>query len=276
MDLNEATIAPVEKRLQRDTLVPTILLILGIVLCWVPVVGAGLCVSSLILRSKSKKKGLVEKQGKHTILLIITSIVLVIALIAPCITIAIFASKVSNDKTPQVKEYVENRVANHYDGAKCNSSNLSVKEEGNTFYVTGKATIYIEDYATLKKETYKVSVDFVIAASEENENLSVKSDNSVYPNTPDDVSTIPEAIDQINTKTATEKAEEEFHKRVQLKNEDSYTLNDTKVTAEYKEDGSIYITVRLDYSAQNGFGGMNRESYTVYLLYSNGQYKVTR
>lgn len=70
---------------------------------------------------------------------------------------------------------------------------------------------------------------------------------------------------------ATEYALEVFHDNVKLKNESSFVLNDSYVySSTYNEDDNKYakVTVSLDYSAQNGLGGMNRSSYTVYLIYS--------
>ncbi len=77
---------------------------------------------------------------------------------------------------------------------------------------------------------------------------------------------------------ATEAALEVFHDEVSLKNEDSFVLNDSSVTYEtpYEGDENLaYVKVILDYSAQNGFGGMNRDTYTVELIfnYSDGSYR---
>ena len=72
---------------------------------------------------------------------------------------------------------------------------------------------------------------------------------------------------------ATAAAEVVFHEEVHLKNEASYVLNDSEVlweTTPYKDvEGSRWrlVWVTLDYSAQNGFGGTNRETYTVEMLF---------
>ena len=79
---------------------------------------------------------------------------------------------------------------------------------------------------------------------------------------------------------ATAAAEVVFHEEVLLKNEASYVLNDSYVTCEstpYKNvEGSPdrLVRVKLDYSAQNGFGGLNRDIYTVEMIFdtSNGGY----
>lgn len=71
-----------------------------------------------------------------------------------------------------------------------------------------------------------------------------------------------------------------FHQDVNLKNEDSFTLYDSEVT--YSEEGyngnenKHRVKVVLDYSAQNGFGGMNRETYTVILLFDETTGKYSR
>ncbi|MBQ3519667.1 MAG: hypothetical protein IJA31_10145 [Clostridia bacterium] len=72
-------------------------------------------------------------------------------------------------------------------------------------------------------------------------------------------------------KTAIKMAESVFHDNVQLKNEESYVLNDADCTIFNEpydgDENRVLIRVKLDYSAQNGFGGMNRESYTVEMVY---------
>ena len=72
---------------------------------------------------------------------------------------------------------------------------------------------------------------------------------------------------------ATAAAEVVFHEEVNLKNESSYVLNGSDVqwqTTPYKDvEGSRWrlVWVTLDYSAQNGFGGTNRETYKVEMLF---------
>lgn len=72
---------------------------------------------------------------------------------------------------------------------------------------------------------------------------------------------------------ATAAAEVIFHEEVQLKNESSYVLNESDVqwqTTPYKDvEGSPWrlVWVTLDYSAQNGFGGMTRDTYEVEMLF---------
>lgn len=75
----------------------------------------------------------------------------------------------------------------------------------------------------------------------------------------------------VNSTIALEAAVTVFHEKVQLKNEDSFTLNDYKVVVDdrpYKgQDNLHYIMVNLDYSAQNGFGGNNRTYYIVEMYF---------
>lgn len=66
-----------------------------------------------------------------------------------------------------------------------------------------------------------------------------------------------------------------FHNKIKLKNEDSFTINGTKVTELPPDENRIeQVWVEIDYSAQNGFGGYNRETKTIILEYNteSGQY----
>lgn len=64
-------------------------------------------------------------------------------------------------------------------------------------------------------------------------------------------------------------AEEFFHENVHLKNEDSYVLNDYTVEVYNwdKDKNWELVLVSLDYSAENGFGGNDRKTCVVSLLY---------
>lgn len=53
-----------------------------------------------------------------------------------------------------------------------------------------------------------------------------------------------------------------------LKNPQSLTINNSEVQITGNDDGNIKYTVTLDYSAQNSFGGFNRDTYTVSLTYN--------
>lgn len=77
---------------------------------------------------------------------------------------------------------------------------------------------------------------------------------------------------------ATDKAVEIFHSEVQLRNESSFVLNDSNVTYVDSYNGNdnlALVTVVIDYSAENGFGGTNRSTYTVQLVfnYESGTYR---
>ncbi len=88
----------------------------------------------------------------------------------------------------------------------------------------------------------------------------------------------PDAKFEIYTDEATKAAEVIFHEEVALKNEASFVINDSDVTyltEPYNGKENLrLVTVILDYSAQNGFGGNNREDYTVEILFNieNGLY----
>ncbi len=83
---------------------------------------------------------------------------------------------------------------------------------------------------------------------------------------------------KIYTEDATKAAEVVFHEEVALKNESSFVINDSDVTyltEPYNGKESLrLVTVVIDYSAQNGFGGNNRKDYTIKILFNveNGNY----
>ncbi|MBP3327631.1 MAG: hypothetical protein J6L91_01845 [Clostridia bacterium] len=78
---------------------------------------------------------------------------------------------------------------------------------------------------------------------------------------------------------AIDAAVELFHENVKLKNEASFQLNDTQVIiGDYNKAGDYqYVTVYLDYSAQNGFGGYNRETQEIEMKFerSTGKYYLS-
>ena len=66
-----------------------------------------------------------------------------------------------------------------------------------------------------------------------------------------------------------------FHENVELKNEASFVVNDSKVIClDDNASENKKVTVILDYSSQNGFGGMNRQSYTITMIFdpTSGSY----
>lgn len=96
---------------------------------------------------------------------------------------------------------------------------------------------------------------------------------------------------EIYQEDATAAAEVVFHEEVNLKNEASFVINDSKVTYEtedytkkvdyaadtYKTYPNVrLVNVVIDYSAENGFGGTNRDTYTVKLLFSTETGKYYR
>lgn len=73
----------------------------------------------------------------------------------------------------------------------------------------------------------------------------------------------------VATTPATKAAVVVFHEEVTLKNVDSFVVNDSVVRAgEPNEEGVVTVTVTIDYSAQNGFGGLNRDNKDIKLLFS--------
>ena len=83
---------------------------------------------------------------------------------------------------------------------------------------------------------------------------------------------------EIYKNEATAAAEVVFHEEVALKNESSFILNDSDVTyltEPYNDNDNLrLVTVVLDYSAQNGLGGYNRNDYRIKLIFdtSTGKY----
>ena len=62
-------------------------------------------------------------------------------------------------------------------------------------------------------------------------------------------------------------AVEVFHQNVRLKNEQSFQVNEFDIRKYPYDDGSELYRIVIFYSAQNGFGGMGSDSYTVDLMY---------
>lgn len=88
----------------------------------------------------------------------------------------------------------------------------------------------------------------------------------------------PDAPHVVTNDEATKAAEIVFHKEYELKNEDSYVLNKSSVNIEDEafegDENLVLVTVTLDVSAENSFGGMVREDYVIELLYNyeEGEY----
>ena len=87
-------------------------------------------------------------------------------------------------------------------------------------------------------------------------------------------------------KDAIAAAEVLFHEQVKLKNESSYVLNDAEVSAgalgypafnedhELKNENIRLVIVKLDVSAENSYGGMERKTYKMQFYYyaADGNY----
>lgn len=48
-----------------------------------------------------------------------------------------------------------------------------------------------------------------------------------------------------------------------LKNPQSLQVHSTKITVDFEYDNYHFYNITIDYSAQNGFGGYNRDNYDV-------------
>lgn len=78
-----------------------------------------------------------------------------------------------------------------------------------------------------------------------------------------------EIVREVNDSYATEAATVVFHEQYTLKNMDSFVVNGSTVISGYEdENGMIPVTVTIDYSAQNGFGGTNRDEKRIKIQYS--------
>ena len=62
-----------------------------------------------------------------------------------------------------------------------------------------------------------------------------------------------------------------------LKNPESLQIHDTKIIEKERVGSTIYYEITIDYSAQNGFGGYNRNSQTVRVKVddSNGEAQLS-
>lgn len=63
-----------------------------------------------------------------------------------------------------------------------------------------------------------------------------------------------------------------------LKNPQSLQVHDSKISTEFEYGGYYYYHIKIDYSAQNGFGGYNRNTYELLVKVSkqsNIAYEVT-
>lgn len=76
----------------------------------------------------------------------------------------------------------------------------------------------------------------------------------------------PAEPETVENRACTE-AVEVFHQNVRLKNEQSFQVNEFNIRKFPYDDGTELYRVVIFYSAQNGFGGMGSDSYTVDLMY---------
>lgn len=60
-----------------------------------------------------------------------------------------------------------------------------------------------------------------------------------------------------------------------LKNPDALQIHDTSVMSSFEYGDYFYYNIKLDYSAQNGFGGYNRDTYDVNVKVSKTNEKAS-
>lgn len=254
---------PAPKKRKGLKIAAIILFVISVLFCWAPLIGVILCIVSLILNILTVTK----KQGKHIALIVLSAVFLVIALI---ISIAIL----SNTANSNVKDYAIKTISQRYNGTPSESSSLkSEKVDEDTYRVTGDMMLTKINYTEQTESVYRVQVDCTIYHPKDDSSVfELLENSSVIDKDPVTKKTLPAAITKIDKKKAVKEAERYFHETVKLKNEASYVLNDSTVSAYYMESGMISVTVVLDYSAQNSFGGMVRNDYMIVMWYSDGDY----
>ena len=260
--------APASRKQKGCKIASILLFVLGALLFWVPVVGVLLCVVALILNILMKKR-----QGKHTALIILSGFFLVIGLL---ITGLILSNIETVDSA--VEDYAVEKLCSLYGGTLSGTPSLACETvEKDTYRVTGEMTISQIVYLKEEEHIYSVQVDCTVYHPNDGKGtFRLVKNNSAKAKEPDKVKALPAAITRISEKEAVKQAEKFFHNQVKLKNEASYVLNDSIVTASYTSSGEISVVVVLDYSAQNSFGGMTRNGYKVEMLFGNGKYRFVK
>lgn len=243
-----------------------VLLTLGVVMFWFPVLGVILCLLSLIFFCIARKRKN-TRRGLCTAGFIVSIVFLSISILTSLLILPSIRTVDSG-----VKECAIKKVCLSFDITASDTNNVSVeKMDENTYHVSGTLNGERINYADEKTEVYLVDIDCKVSIKDHEE--KVVEDNSTISKDAIKTENLPTAISKIDTKTALKQAEEAFHRTVKLKNEQSYVLNDYRVTASYCDDGDISVIVLLDYSAQNGFGGMTRSIYKIEMVYHDGEYR---
>lgn len=268
--MEEKEVVSAEKSRKGLRVASIVLLVLGIVLCWVPVVGLICCVLSLVFIAKAKKKGQVKKKVLYILHIVASVVILLFALVLTFNPLRSVNSVIEEN----AEEYAIRRICTKFGGTVSGSPELTTKKTGeDTYQVAGEMLITKIDYSAGQENTYKVVVDCDINCKNDgNREYTISRNDSIIQDAPVETKPLPEAITKIDTQKATEEAEKVFHEKVQLKNENSYVLNDSTVTASYTKTGKIEVSVLLDYSAQNGLGGMNRNTYRVEFSFYDGEF----
>ena len=158
-------------------------------------------------------------------------------------------------------EDVEEYLMRKYDEVGSTSELEATETSEGKYSVTGIVYVYNYNFGTQVKEAIRCDVDFKF--EEVNDSYKMVSSNIRETKDPSKNGVLPSAISKVDKEKALAEAESELKSR--LKNPSSYQRHNYTVTAKYDKYGDIEVTVRIDYSAQNGFGGMNRDVYIVYL-----------
>ena len=162
-----------------------------------------------------------------------------------------------------LKEDVEKYLAQEYDEVG-STSELEVHEISDGMWsVTGPIYVYRYNFGTQVKEAFICDVDFRF--KEENSSYTMVSQNIKETEAPSKNGSLPSAISKVNKKNALKVAEETL--KSGLNNPDSYKRHDYTIGASYKDNGDILVTVIIDFSAENIYGGMVRHNFNCYITY---------
>ena len=267
MEENKVVAITEDKKKKKKGKLSVILLIAGLLLCWVPYLSLVLCAAALVSTIIANKKGFIKKKAVYIIRIVLCVVGALFALLV------IIGTIVPN--TYGAKEFAKTELSKSarmqvYEDLRLKSDSLGDDD----YHVTGELLLSRRDLSENKQYIYKMDVDCKVYCPEDTDAKSkMLENNSVLQKDPVEVMDLPEPITLIDKEKAIKDAERVFHTNVKLKNEGSYVRNKATVQAYYDDDGDLKIEVLLDYSAQNGFGGMTRSNYlVVFEVMANGSY----
>ena len=242
-----------------------IFLVLGIVLCWLPVGGFIFGVLSIVFSVIAKKKG-----NTKTVLFVLHIVASAVFLIVATISLLLFTSGSLKTVSSVVEDYAAKSVCAEYKGNISGTPKLtSKKTDEDVYHVSGEMYISKINYSEEKENIYKVTVDCDINYDYDTKEKSVISSNNVIENTPTKTQALPPAIDKIDKEEAIEEAKNALREKGKLQDDDSYVLLDSTVTAGYEETG-IKVIVSLKY--QNKKDSAKEDRYSVTFLFYDGEY----